>query len=131
MTESGSIQFFSKYYLGDFEMVDMLWNNQDGRDNYSMIEDKFHLSRGTGESVVKYINYLYNSLVTKENDRTFSWILTTHTHVENMVAKHRSLFLVELYARAFQAMFMKDKATTGTCDDYFAGDLSTLAKVCK
>lgn len=45
MTDQSIAQFFVQQHLGNFEMMNLLWTNQD---NFDLIEDQFGIPPGTG-----------------------------------------------------------------------------------
>ena len=74
MPSSTMATFFTSHYLGDFEMVDLIWKNQN---RVEIIEDQFQLPEGTGESLVKYVNFLHDSYIGKYQ-QSFSWAQTNY-----------------------------------------------------
>lgn len=83
-------QFFRKHYLGDFELMNLLWKNQNNTD---FIQDLFHLKNQTGKSVVAYVNYLYEEYI-KKYEEVFSWAQTNYNNIQNSVNTYKNLFLV-------------------------------------
>lgn len=105
--------FFTNHYLGSFEMVDLVWKNQN---RFSYIEDQLKIPVGTGQSIVEYVKFLYTNQI-EEYGAAFSWAQTNYNNLQVSVESYYELFMVELYARGFQNKFNADSKIK--CEDYF------------
>lgn len=112
MKKKGGISFetlgalFSSGAFGDFEKMNILWNNQD---KFDYIESVFNTGNNTGELLVGYVNYLYNNLIKQYGDQ-FSWGFTNHQHFKSAIQTYSDFLLTELYSRAYQQKYLQTGA---------------------
>lgn len=57
--------------------MDFIWRNQK---KFEAIEKLFDLESGTGQSVVKYIQYLYKEMIENYGD-VFAWAQTNYNNI--------------------------------------------------
>jgi hypothetical protein len=57
--------------------MDFIWRNQK---KYETIEKQFDLENGTGQSVVKYIQYFYKEMIENYGD-VFAWAQTNYNNI--------------------------------------------------
>lgn len=113
--------FFAENYFGNFTIVEFIYQNID---NMEYLEDFLAIGRGTGDSIVKYMEYLYSKVF--DPQQLFKKLYTKFTYAQKAIDRFSEVLNIGLFSNAlFNSFILKNKKS---CLDYFQGGLAKYAE---
>lgn len=116
--------FFAENYLGNFTIMEFILQNVE---NMDYLEDTLAIERGTGDSIIKYMYYLF--VVVFDPQQDLDLLYTKYTYAQKAMNKFSEAINIGLFSNAFYNNFISKDGKT--CIDYFKGGLSKFSdKAC-